>query len=64
MWVAVVWFVDNKGVVSGIIIGGFGFGAFIFGFISTAIANPDNLPVRVPQDGSDLTDELFPESVA
>lgn len=28
--------------MSGLIIGGFGFGAFIFGFISTAIANPAN----------------------
>jgi MFS family permease len=33
---------SRKGLVSGLIIGGFGFGAFIFGFISTAIANPAN----------------------
>ena len=36
------WFPDNKGLVSGIIVGGYGFGAFIFGFITTAIVNPDN----------------------
>lgn len=28
--------------MSGIIIGGFGFGTFIFGFISTSIVNPNN----------------------
>ena len=34
------WFPKRKGMVSGIIISGFGFGAFIFGFITTAICNP------------------------
>ncbi len=36
------FFPKNRGLVSGLIIGGFGFGAFIFGFITTAIANPNN----------------------
>jgi len=57
------WFPNNKGLVSGLIVGGYGFGAFIFGFITTAIANPDNLKPQVPSDGS-TTDKLFPESVA
>lgn len=30
-------------MVSGVIIGGFGFGSFIFNFVSTAIINPDNV---------------------
>ena len=34
------WFPKNKGLISGLIVGGYGFGAFIFGFISTAIINP------------------------
>jgi hypothetical protein len=34
---------SRKGLVSGLILGGFGFGAFIFGFISTHITNPNNL---------------------
>ena len=34
------WFPDNKGLVSGLIAGGYGFGAFIFGFLTTRIANP------------------------
>ena len=36
------WFPERKGLISGLIIGAFGFGAFIFGFITTAIVNPEN----------------------
>ena len=36
------YFPEHKGTVSGIIIGGFGFGSFLFGFISTALINPNN----------------------
>ena len=36
------WFPNNKGLVSGLIVAGFGFGAFFFGFISTAIINPND----------------------
>ena len=57
------WFPNNKGLVSGLIVGGYGFGAFIFGFISTAIANPDNEKPETPKDGS-TEDKLFPRSVA
>ena len=37
------WFPQRKGLISGLVIGAFGFGAFIFGFLSTAIVNPDNI---------------------
>jgi OFA family oxalate/formate antiporter-like MFS transporter len=36
------WFPDRKGLITGLIIGAFGFGAFIFGFITTWIVNPEN----------------------
>ena len=36
------WFPENKGLVSGLIIGAYGFGAFIFSFVTTALANPNN----------------------
>ena len=56
---------SKKGMVSGLIIGGFGFGAFIFGFISTAIANPDNLK-KVKEDPTCTGDDcnsFFPSEV-
>ena len=53
------WFPENKGLVTGIIVGGFGLGAFIFGLITSAVANPDNLE-RVEIDGEDY----FPKEVA
>jgi len=37
------WFPEHKGLISGLIVGGYGFGAFIFGFVTTALCNPDNL---------------------
>lgn len=58
------WFPEQKGLVTGLVISGYGFGAFIFGFVTTAIVNPDNLRPEVPKDGSGDTDKLFPESVA
>ena len=43
-------------MVSGIIIGGFGFGAFIFGFVSYAIVNPDNEKPTLEVDGGNIFD--------
>ena len=37
------YFPKRKGMVSGTIIGGYGFGGFIFGYISFALVNPDNI---------------------
>jgi len=37
------WFPGNKGLVSGIILTGYGFGACFYGYISTALMNPDNI---------------------
>jgi MFS transporter, OFA family, oxalate/formate antiporter len=36
------WFPNRKGFISGMILFGFGIGAFIFGFLSTALVNPHN----------------------
>ncbi|XP_077987972.1 apicoplast pyruvate carrier 1-like [Glandiceps talaboti] len=40
---AMRWFPGRKGLVSGCIVAGFGFGAFIFNPIQTAFINPNNL---------------------
>jgi OFA family oxalate/formate antiporter-like MFS transporter len=56
------WFPERKGLISGLIIGGYGFGAFIFDFVSNAIANPNDFKPEVPGDGS-TTDLLMPRSV-
>ena len=50
------YYPKRKGFVSGLIMCGFGMGAFAFGFISTAIANPNN---EKPGD-----DKYFPRDVA
>jgi hypothetical protein len=43
---AVRWMPNRKGLVTGIIVGGFGCGAFIFGLLATSIVNPDHLSVN------------------
>lgn len=47
--VPMMWFPNNKGLVSGIVVSGFGIGAFIFNQIQTKLVNPDN--VAVADDG-------------
>ena len=34
------------GVVSGVIISGFGFGGFVFGIVTNRLSNPDNVPIE------------------
>ena len=33
---------ERKGMVSGLVVGGFGFGSFMFGFVALAIVNPED----------------------
>ena len=41
-----LWFPRNAGLVSGIIIGGFGFGGLIFDNLCTRLINPEEEPVQ------------------
>lgn len=58
------WFPENKGLISGLVVAGFGFGAFIFGFISTGIVNPNNLKANKPFVHDGTIDKIFPFEVA
>jgi MFS transporter, OFA family, oxalate/formate antiporter len=49
------YFPNNRGLVSGIILCGFGFGAFVFNMISTAVVNPNH---------EESKDGVFPKDVA
>ena len=64
-WVPIIcgweWFPDNKGAVTGAIVAGFGFGAFAFGFLTTAIANPNNIR---PHNKESFGDNYFPDEVS
>ncbi|OON23900.1 hypothetical protein X801_00179, partial [Opisthorchis viverrini] len=40
------WFPRNRGLVVGLIVGGFGAGALLFTPIQTAYINPDNIAVN------------------
>ncbi len=43
--VAMRWFPRQKGLVNGVIVGGFGLGAFVFNQVQSAYLNPDNAPL-------------------
>ena len=50
------WFPTRKGLVTGCILGGYGFGSFIFSQISTKIVNPDGLdPTISDPNNPDIT---------
>ena len=53
--VAMKWFPKSKGLVNGIIVGGFGLGAFIFNQIQTAYLNPLNH--KLDDHGEYFTDD-------
>lgn len=64
-WIPIIcgweWFPEKKGAVAGAVVAGYGLGAFFFGFLTTAIANPHNLrPHKKEKDG----DDYFPDEVA
>lgn len=54
------WFPERRGMVSGIIVAGYGFGSSITGMISTKIVNPNNLQSSKNAAGIDI----FPLEVA
>lgn len=55
-------FPEKKGLVSGIIIAGFGFGATLTGKLTLMVVNPDN--VRPINDNNSIQPLIFPNEVA
>ncbi|CAG5135272.1 unnamed protein product [Candidula unifasciata] len=52
------WFPKWKGLVNGVVVAGFGGGAFIFNQVQTAFINPDNLKPDVEVDGDISVSEM------
>jgi hypothetical protein len=50
-----LWFPENQGLVSGLIIGAFGLGSLIFDNVSTSIVNPQNLRTNDPNYDAEIT---------
>lgn len=53
------WLPTRKGLATGMILGAFGFGSFVFSFVALAVINPDNVKAEV-YDGQ----KLYPPEVA
>jgi hypothetical protein len=56
------YFPHKKGIVSGVILAGYGFSSFIFAQVSTALVNPEHKNPDVEVPDSDLT--FYDSSVA
>ena len=59
---SIKWMEPQKGLVTGIIVAGFGGGAFVFGQIAIAVVNPDNENVNDDTDYFN-TDSAVPDRV-
>lgn len=57
------YFPNRRGLVSGMTIGGYGFGSFIFNFVCKAIANPNNLKPSVAEIEDGKTVKYFDNEV-
>ena len=51
------YFPNRRGLVSGIIVGGFGLGAVIFGFVAAALVNPNDLNPDLSVTGGEIFKE-------
>ncbi|XP_067669939.1 uncharacterized MFS-type transporter YhjX-like [Haliotis asinina] len=51
---AMKWMQERKGLAGGVVVAGFGGGAFIFNLIQTAFINPDNLSPDVTVNGENF----------
>ena len=56
------WFPEKKGMMTGFIVGGYGFASFIFTFLSTKLVNPNNLKPEIYDEENDVT--YFGDEVA
>ena len=57
-----LWFPERPGLISGIIIGGFGVSGIIFDNMFTHMINPDNLPIDEDGFYPDSVNERFSKS--
>ncbi|CAD8057540.1 unnamed protein product [Paramecium primaurelia] len=57
------YFPNRRGLVSCFIIGGYGFGSFIFNFVCKAIVNPQNLEPSIPYKEEFILAKYFDRSV-
>jgi MFS family permease len=56
------YFPNNKGLISGIIMGSYGLGSFIFNIVATKIVNPNGESADIKTDDPNLN--LFAPAVA
>ncbi|OMJ69769.1 hypothetical protein SteCoe_32417 [Stentor coeruleus] len=64
LMIAISCYPERKGLVTGIVVGSFAVGAFVFNFIATAIVNPSNIKPYSKTVSGGKTEKFFERSVA
>lgn len=62
--IAISCYPERKGLITGIVVGSFAVGAFVFNFIATAIVNPSNIKPYDQDVSGGKTEKFFEKSVA
>ncbi len=57
------WFPNRRGMASGVIVAGFGLGAFVFNQVQTAYVNPNNIPPDIVVNGQKYFSKEVVENV-
>lgn len=57
------YFPNHKGLITGLVIGSFGFGSFVFGFVWLALVNPDGISPQKDVAGGKVFEGEIAESV-
>ena len=58
-----IYFPNREGLISGIIVGSFGLGGFVYGMISTLVVNPDEVDSREIDEKNEAI-EPFDDEIA
>ena len=51
--VVMAWFPNKPGLMSGVVVAGYGFGSVIWNPLETGFVNPDNVSPEAADDGSE-----------
>ena len=62
--IAISCYPDKKGLVTGLIVGCFAIGSFIFNLIATAIVNPLNKKPTLSKRINGVTEKFFEEDIS